>query len=76
MTDTFNRMIDDLVVFSEHDDELKDGIKYIDIEARKKDISFYDMMYEILYQHDINERAKEWINNNATLIDWKERKNE
>ena len=56
-------MVDDLVVFSEYDAELKDGIKYLDIEARKKGVSFYDMVFNILYQHDINKKANEWVNN-------------
>ena len=63
MNEQFNKMVDDLVVFSEHDDELAEGIRYLDSEARKNGVSFYDMVYKILYQHDVSEKAKEWIKN-------------
>jgi hypothetical protein len=33
-------------------------------------------MYQVLYQHDINEKVREWVNNNTTIIDWKKNKNE
>ena len=56
-------MVDDLVVFSEYDDELAEGIRYLDSEAIKNGVSFYDMVYKILYQHDIKEKAKEWRKN-------------
>ena len=56
-------MVDDLVLFGEYDDELAEGIRYIDNEARKKGMSFYDMVYKVLYQHDIKEKAKEWREN-------------
>ncbi len=58
----FKRMVDDLVVISQHDPELADGIKWLDGQAQKKGISFYDMVFEVLYRHDINSKAKEWLN--------------
>ena len=58
----FNKMVDELVEFSERDPELAEGIKWLDDQAQKKGISFYDMVFEVLYKHDINARAKEWIN--------------
>ncbi len=58
----FKRMVDDLVEFSQHDPELADGIKWLDGQAQKKGISFYDMVFEVLYRHDINSKAKEWLN--------------
>ena len=48
---------------SEFDEELKEGIKWLDGEARRKNISFYDMVFEVLYKHDMAERAKEWNTN-------------
>ena len=59
----FNKMVDDLVVFSEHDKELADGIKWLDSIAINQGVSFYDVVYKILYQHHIKERAKEWRKN-------------
>ena len=58
----FNKMVDELIDFSEFDPELSDGIKWLDIQAQKKGISFYDMVFEVLYKHDVNSKAKEWLN--------------
>ena len=58
----FTRMVDELVEFSEHDPELSDGLKWLDGEAQKKGLSFYDMVYQVLYKHDVNSKAKEWLN--------------
>ena len=54
--------VDELVEFSEHDPELSDGLKWLDGEAQKKGLSFYDMVYQVLYKHDVNSKAKEWLN--------------
>ncbi len=58
----FTKMVDELVEFSEHDPELSDGLKWLDGEAQKKGLSFYDMVYQVLYKHDVNFKAKEWLN--------------
>ena len=58
----FTKMVDELVEFSEYDPELSDGLKWLDGEAQKKGLSFYDMVYEVLYKHDVNSKAKEWLN--------------
>ena len=58
----FTKMVDKLVEFSEHDPELSDGLKWLDGEAQKKGLSFYDMVYQVLYKHDVNSKAKEWLN--------------
>ena len=58
----FTNMVDELVEFSEHDPELSDGIKWLDKQAQKKGLSFYDMVFEILYKHDVNSKAKDWLN--------------
>ena len=58
----FTKMVDELVEFSEHDPELSDCLKWLDGEAQKKGLSFYDMVYQVLYKHDVNSKAKEWLN--------------
>ena len=58
----FTKMVDELVEFSEYDPELSDGIRWLDGEAQKKGLSFYDMVYQVLYRHDVNSKAKEWLN--------------
>jgi hypothetical protein len=64
----FNSMIDELVIFSQHDQELADSIMWLDEQARKYNVSFYDKCYEVLEKHDIRNEAKRWlkIKNNAT----------
>ena len=58
----FRKMVDELVDFSEHDPELSDGLKWLDGEAQKKGLSFYDMVYQVLYKLDVNSKAKDWLN--------------
>jgi len=58
----FTKMIDELVEFSEYDPELSDGIKWLDEQAHKKGLTFYDMVYQVLYRHDVNSKAKDWLN--------------
>jgi len=57
----FSKMVDQLVEFGEHDPELADGIKWLDEQAQKKGVSFYDMVFEVLYKHDVNTKAKDWL---------------
>ena len=57
----FKKMVDELVDFSEFDPELADGIKWRDAQAQKKGITFYDMVFEVLYTNDINSKAKDWL---------------
>ena len=57
----FRKMVDELVEFSAHDPELADGIKGLDRQAQKKGITFYDMVFEVLYSHDINSKAQNWL---------------
>ena len=66
----FTKMVDELVEFSEYDPELADGIKWLDgqVQLKHKEnpeligkFDFYDMVYEVLYKHDVNNKAKEWL---------------
>ena len=58
----FTKMVDELVDFAEFDPELKDGIKWLDEKAQAKGITFYDMVFEVLYKHDTKEKARDWLN--------------
>ena len=58
----FTKMVDELVEFSEHDPDLSEGIKWLDGQAQKKGLSFYDMVFEVLYKQDVNSKAKDWLN--------------
>ena len=57
----FRKMVDEFVEFSAHDPELADGIKWLDGQAQKKGITFYDMVFEVLYSHDVNSKAQNWL---------------
>ena len=57
----FTKMVDELVKDAEHDPELKEGMQWVDGEAFRKGKSFYDMVYEILYRHDVRDKAKDWL---------------
>ena len=57
----FKKMVDDLIEFAEYDQELKEGIQWLDGKAREKNISFYAMVFEVLYNHDVNQKAKKWL---------------
>ena len=57
----FTSMIDDMVEFADFDPELKDAIAWVDEQSQKKGITFYDMVFEVLYTNDINSKAKTWL---------------
>lgn len=61
----FKKMVDELVEYAEFDAELKDGIKWLDEQAQKKGVSFYDIVFEVLYKHDVNTKAREWLNDKS-----------
>ena len=63
----FTNMVDELIDFSEHDPELKDGIKWLDMKSKEKEISFYDMVFEVLQKHDIAVKAKAWSDEQVKL---------
>lgn len=48
----FTNLVDGLVEFSGDDPELLKEIRWLDEQARQKHISFYDMVFEVLYRHD------------------------
>ncbi len=58
----FKKMVDDLVEFSDYDNELKDGIQWLDKLAQKKGISFYDAVFDVLYRNKTKNDAKIWLN--------------
>lgn len=63
MNDTiFNNIVDLLVQLSEQDPELKNGLVWLDKQAQQRGISIYDMVFEVLHKHDINVKAKDWLN--------------
>ena len=61
--DQFMGIIDDLVVMSENDSELAEGLKWIDAQSQKNGVTFYEMAMIILRKHMAEKRAKDWLNN-------------
>ncbi len=59
--DQFMGIIDDLVVMSEHDSELAEGLRWIDTQSRKQGVTFYEMAMIILRKHMAEKKAKEWL---------------
>jgi len=59
----FTSMVDELVEFSEYDPELAEGLKWIDGEAQKRGITFYEMVFDFLHRYDVDTRAKNWLAN-------------
>lgn len=57
----FMKMVDELVGLAETDEELCVGIKWIDNESKKLEISFYDMFLIVIQRHLADEKAKEWL---------------
>ena len=56
----FTRMVDSLVEMSSNDPELADGIRWLDNQAQSRGITFYEMIFNVLYQHDMNARVSKW----------------
>jgi hypothetical protein len=61
--DQFMAIIDDLVVMSEKDSELAEGLKWIDAQSRKNGVTFYEMAMIILRKHMAEKKAREWLKN-------------
>ena len=64
--DQFMGIIDDLVVMSENDSELAEGLRWIDAQSQKNGVTFYEMAMLILRKHMAERRAKEWLKNKLT----------
>ncbi len=55
-------MVDELIFYSESDPQLAESLKWLDEQATKKNISFYDVVFDVLYKKDIQDKAKHWLN--------------
>lgn len=58
----FEDVVDGLVESSSDDPELASALRWLDSEARRRGITFYDMVFEVLYRRDICVRAGRWMN--------------
>jgi hypothetical protein len=60
--DHFIGIVDELVIMSENDAELAEGIRWIDSQSRKNGVTFYEMALLVMRKHIAEKRAKEWLN--------------
>ena len=60
-SEEFIKVVDELVVSTEGDSELADGLKWIDMQSREKGITFYEMALIVLKKHMAERKAKEWL---------------
>ena len=44
----WQKFCDELIIVSENDQELKEGLAWLDEQAQKKGISFYEMLWNVL----------------------------
>ncbi len=58
----FTKMVDELIFHSESDPMLAESLKWLDEQAIKKNMSFYDVVFDVLYKKDIQDKAKRWVN--------------
>ena len=58
----FEDVVDGLVESSSDDPELASALRWLDSEARRRGITFYDMVFEALYRRDTCVRAGRWMN--------------
>ena len=67
----FVDVVDDLVRISEDDPDLAKGLRWIDAQAQRRGISFYEMIFEVLYKCD-NSGLSDTID---TPSEWLKRRN-
>ena len=68
--DHFIGIVDELVIMSESDAELAEGIRWIDSQSQKNGITFYEMALVVMRKHLAEKKAKEWLS--AKLSDQRE----
>lgn len=57
----FTSMVDEMVAFSEYDEELAAGLRWIDAEAQRTGKNFYEAVFHLLHRYDTEKKAKEWM---------------
>ena len=53
-------LIDCVVLSSEEDPDLKEGLKYLDEKAQHRGISIYDMLIEVYQKKELEKRIQDW----------------
>lgn len=61
LNDAFCKIIDDLVLSAKPNTDLQIGMEWIDNEARKNNMTFYEMALIVMRKDMAERRAKEWL---------------
>ena len=57
----FCEMVDDLILnMADNDDELKEGLEYLDEQAFHYNMSFYNLILQIYDKEELNEQLRRW----------------
>lgn len=56
----FIGIIDKLVLMSENDEDLAEGLRWIDAQASKHGNTFYEEVLNVLRKHTAEKKAEEW----------------
>ncbi len=56
----FMDMVDEMILHSENDEELNEGLNYLAKRAKKLKISIYDMIFKVLGEKEAVKRLTAW----------------
>jgi hypothetical protein len=60
LSNFFKQQVDELVQSSDKDPHLKEALGWVDEQAKKHDVSFYEMIFHILYRYHMDNKARQW----------------
>ena len=61
ITDSFKKMVDDLVLYSEYEPELAEGLRWLDQQARYEQLDIYQMVMKAMMINEAKSRARNWL---------------
>lgn len=61
VAETFKQMIDDMILLSDGDKELREGFAEIGEESFRRKISLYDLMLEAYEKSEVEKSVKRWL---------------
>jgi len=57
----FCDMIDDIILSSDTDPELKEGFNYLDKIALTNNMTFYNLILQMYEESELEDRVKDWL---------------
>jgi hypothetical protein len=61
--DVFTKAVDELILSSSNNSKFKSAIRNIEKESQLKGKTLYQLIFEIIQQDILNQRAQQWIKN-------------